>query len=63
MNFGDAIPADYVSADSEEPQGLLGERKAVIIGDRATQWIYEYPVKTQSGDDTHKAVRQVLVDW
>ena len=58
--FGDEITADHVVSNSEESEGITGDKDAVIIGDRSCGWIYGYPVPTKSADDTYASFAHFL---
>ena len=53
--FGDLINADHIISQSEEAQGLMGEREALIIVDRYSDYIDCYPVKRKTTEDAYAA--------
>jgi len=53
--FGDLVNADHIVAHSEESQGLTGERDALLVVDRFTDYIDCYPLATKTADDAYGA--------
>ena len=49
-NFGDIVTADHVVANSEESEGITGDKNALIVGDESIEWIYGYPVLDKSAE-------------
>ena len=56
LQFGEQITADH-AVFNEANRGLRGERAALIVLDRATQWIAGYPVGDKSANAAVTALR------
>ena len=57
--FGDLLTADHkILNDGGESRN--NHRYAVVVQDRATQWIQSYPCKTKTSQDTEKSLRKFL---
>ena len=54
--FGDLVNADHVIAHSADAAGLTGERDALVIVDRYTEYIDAFPLATKSADDAQAAL-------
>ena len=57
--FGDLVNADHVLAQSPEACGLFGERDALIVVDRYSEYIDAYPLMSKQSEDVHAS----LVDF
>ena len=51
--FGDLVNADHIIANSEDAMGLTGERDALAIVDRYSNYIDCYPLMTKTADDAY----------
>ena len=49
--FGDLVNADHIIANSEEAMGLTGERNALAIVDRFSDYKDCFPLATKDADD------------
>ena len=54
--FGDQITADHIVASSEYNMGMTGDQVAVVIKDRATDYIAGIPLKSKSAEDARAAL-------
>ena len=54
--FGDLVNANHIIANSEDAMGLTGERDALAIVDRHTNYIDCYPLMTKTADDAYGAL-------
>ena len=57
--FGDLVNADHI-AHSDEAMGLTGERDALAVVDRFTDYIDSYPLMTKSADDARGALLELF---
>ena len=58
-NFGDLITADHkVLSDNCESRN--NHRYAVVVQDRATQWIQAYPCKNKTSQETQRSLQKFL---
>ena len=56
-NFGDLMTADHkVLSDNCESRN--NHRYAVVVQDRATQWIQSYPCKTKTSQETQRSLQK-----
>ena len=58
--FGDLVNADHVISKSDEAMGLTGERDALVIVDRATDYMDCFPLQTKSAPDAAGALTEYL---
>ena len=59
VNFGDLITADHkVLSDSCESRN--NHRYAVVLQDRATQWIQAYPCENKTSQETQRSLQKFL---
>ena len=57
VNFGDLITADHkVLSDNCESRN--NHRYAVVVQDLATQWIYAYPCKNKTSQETQRSLQK-----
>ena len=56
QKFGDLVNADYIVAQSEDSMGLTGEKDALVIVDRATNYKDCFPLMSRSADDAYGAL-------
>ena len=49
--FGDTACADHLVSQSEASRGICGERDALVIGDRWSEWIDGYPVQARNANE------------
>ena len=56
--FGELVNADYIVSQSMEAMGLTGERDALAIVDRATNYKDCYPMQSRSGSDCYGALQE-----
>ena len=61
--FGELVNADHLIAQSEESQGLTGERDALLIVDRYSGYVDAFPLKTKSADDAYEAFVEYFGDY
>ena len=54
--FGDLVSADTIVAQSEVSMGLTGERDALVIVDRATNYKDCFPLMSKHAEDAHGAM-------
>ena len=54
--FGDLVNADHIIAHSEEAMGLMGERDALVVVDRSSEYVDCFPLMTKTADDAHGAL-------
>ena len=54
--FGDLVNADHIIAHSDEAMGLTGERDALAVVDRFSDYVDCFPVMTKTADDAHGAL-------
>ena len=54
--FGDLVNADHIIAHSEEAMGLTGERDALVVVDRYSEYVDCFPPMTKTADDAHGAL-------
>ena len=60
--FAELGNADYIVAQSEESMGLTGERDALVVTDRATEYIDCFPLLSRHASDTQGALREFWGD-
>ena len=58
LKFGDSVTADHLLAQSEESMGLFGERDALVIVDRYTEYVDAFPLKSKSAKDALRAFNE-----
>ena len=58
--FGDQVTADHIVSRSEISQGLIGEKNALVLLDRATGYIDCFPLGTKNSDDAWDAFNEYL---
>ena len=58
--FGECVTADHLVTRSTEAKGINGETNALVIGDRATEWIFGYPVNSRSERECYKCMTDFL---
>ena len=58
--FGDLINADHIISQSDDAQGLMGERDALIIVDRYSDYIDVFPVMRKTTEDAHAGFVEFL---
>ena len=56
--FGELGNADYIVAQSEESMGLTGERDALAVVDRGTDYIDCFPLMSRNSADAQGALRE-----
>ena len=49
--FGEVICADHLICQNERSRGICGERDALVIGDRWSEWISGYPVTARNANE------------
>ncbi len=54
--FGDLVNADHIIANSDEAMGLTGERNALAIVDRFSDYKDCFPLTTKDADEAHGAL-------
>ena len=54
--FGDLVNADHIIAHSDEAMGLTGERDALVVVDRYSEYVDCFPLMTKTADDAHGAL-------
>ena len=54
--FGDLVNADHIIAHSDEALGLTGERDALVVVDRYSEYVDCFPLMTKTADDAHGAL-------
>ena len=59
--FGDLVNADHIIAHSDEAMGLTGERDALVVVDRYSDYVDCYPLMTKTADDAHGALLDFFV--
>ena len=52
--FGDLVNADHIIAHSDEAMGLTGERDALAVVDRFSNYVDCFPLMTKTADDAHR---------
>ena len=57
--FADAITADHAIIN-EDDKSRDGDRVALVIQDRATQWLQSFASGTKSASDTRLAIERFL---
>ena len=58
-NFGDLITADH-KVLNEESESRINHRYAVVVQEKATQWIQSYPCKANTFQETERSLRKFL---
>ena len=58
--FGDLVNADYIVSQTAEAMGLTGERDALAIVDRATDYKDCFPLQSRSASDCYGALQEFL---
>ena len=56
--FGELANADYIVAQSEESMGLTGERDALVIVDRGTNYMDCFPLQSRNHGDAYGALQE-----
>ena len=59
-HFAQCVCADHLVTSSEKSRGINGERDALIIGDRWSEWIMGYPVQTKNANDSYACFTHFL---
>ena len=54
--FVDLVNADHIIAHSDEAMGLTGERNALAVIDRYSEYVDCFPLMTKSADIAHGAL-------
>ena len=54
--FDDLLNADHIIAHSDEAMGLTGERDALVVVDRYSEYVDCFPLMTKAADDAHGAL-------
>ena len=54
------MTADYAVANSEDSEGITGDKDALIIADRCTDWVYGYPLPSRESDDGYACFTHFL---
>ena len=54
--FGDLVNAEHIIANREDAMGLTGERDALAIVDRYSNYIDCYPLMKKTADDAYGAL-------
>ena len=60
--FGELGNADYVVAQSEESMGLTGEKDALVIVDRGTDYTDCFPLMSRHASDAYGALKEFYGD-
>ena len=60
--FGDLVNADYIVAQSDEAQGLTGERDALVVVDQGTTYIDCFPLMSRKSPDAYGALKEFFGD-
>ena len=60
--FGDLGNADYIVAQSDESMGLTGERDALAIVDRGTDYTDCFPLMSRNSSDAYGALKEFYGD-
>ena len=58
--FGESLSADHLVSHSEKSQSLLGDKNAVVVYDRYSNWKGVYPVPSKSGNDAFTALQHFV---
>ena len=58
--FGDLVNADHLLAQSAESMGLFGERDALLIVDKFTEYVDAFPLKSKNARDALHAFNEYL---
>ena len=58
--FGEQVTADHIIAQDIVDNSILGDKTALIVMDRATQWIDVFPLLSKSALDTAVALKDFV---
>jgi len=59
-NFGDQVTADHIVTYSDESQGILGQKAALVIMDRATGYLECYALSGKSGSEAYSSLMDFM---
>ena len=56
-SFGEIVTADHIIANSEEAEGILGERTALCVYDIGSKMTDCYALKNKSADEAYRSLQ------